>query len=344
MNNKTHKASILLILLFLMIVKPVFGQDESQNELDSSYEWTVSERLINSDNLIEEDWITIKDPSIVHYNGKYHVFFTVRGHERSHGSAYTSFENFEDLSPEDVVMLPHHDGYIAAPQVFYFTPHEKWYMVAQTKKSSWNPEYQAAYATTTDISDPNSWSEMKPMNFQIPEEDMYLDFWVIADEEKIYLFFTSDNGNMWREETTYEEFPYGWSEPVLAQQADIFEASHIYKVKNTDLYINVIEARLTEDRRYFKAYTATELDGEWEPLAADCANAFASMTNVTFEGEHWTNGISHGELVRAGIDEKMEVNGDNYTFIFQGVLHQVRKGMDYGKIPWDIGILREIEE
>ncbi|MEM6646983.1 MAG: non-reducing end alpha-L-arabinofuranosidase family hydrolase, partial [Bacteroidota bacterium] len=311
--------------------------------LDDRYAWTAGDPIIRSDALPDADWIAMKDPSIVYYDGLYHTFFTVRDYERSHGLAYLSFADFVEADASQAIMMPHHDGYAAAPQVFYFSPHERWYMVAQTRNPEWDPPYQAAYATTTDIAHPTSWSEMKPMEVPRPEDNRYLDFWVIADDAKMHLFFTSDNGNMWREETALADFPYGWTEPVLAQQTYIFEASHIYKVNGTDQFINVIEATLPGDRRYFKLYAADALDGAWSPIAADSSHALAAMNNVAFEGERWTDSISHGELVRSGYDEAMEVDGDDYTFIYQGVPIAVRSGLPYGEIPWSIGVLREVE-
>lgn len=48
-------------------------------------------------------------------------------------------------------------AYYCAPQVFYFTPHRKWYLVYQMgvpdSKKMW-----VAHSTTDDIADPTSWT------------------------------------------------------------------------------------------------------------------------------------------------------------------------------------------
>ncbi|MEM6633409.1 MAG: non-reducing end alpha-L-arabinofuranosidase family hydrolase [Bacteroidota bacterium] len=313
--------------------------DRPAHPLSKTFAWKVGAPILETDAFREEEWIAIKDPSLVHYKDRWHLFCTLRGHERSHAMVYTSFEDFENMGQNKPVLLPNHTGYFCAPQVFYFTPQEKWYMICQAKDSTWDPIYQAAFATTDRIENPDSWSALKPMGVAKPLEEPYLDFWVICDEEKAHLFYTSDNGHRWRVEASIPDFPYGWSAPELAFDGDIFEGSHIYKLTDSDLYINLIEARLSEDRRYFKAYTATQLDGEWNPLAADSAQAFADMTNVQFEADTWTNSISHGELIRAGYNERMEAQLPA-DFIFQGVLHEDRKGKPYGEIPWDLGLLR----
>ncbi len=62
--------------------------------------------------------------------------------------------------------------------------------------------------------------------------------------------------------------------------------------------------------------------------------------NVQHPSERWTDVISHGELLRAGYDEKLMVDPDNLRFVFQGVTNSGRAGKDYGQIPWRLGILK----
>ena len=179
--------------------------------------------------------------------------------------------------------------------------------------------------------------EKKPANIQ-----GWLDFWIICDDSKAHLFFTSLNGRMWRAETSFEKFPHGWSEPVVALQADVFEASHTYRLKGLDKYLTVIEAQNGHGWRYYKAYLADRLDGKWIPLAAEKDKAFASMLNVKHPSQRWTDVISHGELLRAGYDEKLEVRSENLRFLFQGVTNKQRSGKNYGQIPWRLGILEPV--
>jgi len=61
--------------------------------------------------------------------------------------------------------------------------------------------------------------------------------------------------------------------------------------------------------------------------------------NVKHPAERWTDVISHGELLRAGYDEKLLVDPDNLRFLFQGVTNRARAGKPYGQIPWRLGIL-----
>ena len=61
--------------------------------------------------------------------------------------------------------------------------------------------------------------------------------------------------------------------------------------------------------------------------------------NVVFTGERWSDSISHGELLRDGYDERLEVDPSNLRFLYQGVLDRDRQGKAYGQIPWRLGIL-----
>jgi hypothetical protein len=56
----------------------------------------------------------------------------------------------------------------------------------------------------------------------------------------------------------------------------------------------------------------------------------------------WIDSISHGELLRAGVDERLEVDGRNLRFLFQGVTDRDRAGKPYGAIPWSLGLLEPV--
>jgi hypothetical protein len=105
------------------------------------------------------------------------------------------------------------------------------------------------------------------------------------------------------------------------------------------MYLTLIEAQGGHGWRYYKAYTADALAGPWNELAAGKDNAFASMRNVDQGDTHWTDAISHGELLRTGHDERLEIDPAKLQFLFQGVLDKDRAGKPYGEIPWRLGIL-----
>jgi len=120
---------------------------------------------------------------------------------------------------------------------------------------------------------------------------------------------------MWRCETLKRNFPNkGWSKPVLALRADIFEASHTYRLRGLDKYLTIVEAQGNR-RRYYKAYLADRLEGPWKPLADTIIEKpFAGYANVRQAPERTTN-ISHGQLIRCGIYENLEVDPSDVRFL-----------------------------
>jgi len=328
------------VIAMLMLARPGFG--ETAGIAPQMLNWTYGPAVVDAQPVGGLDWHSVKDPSIVRDAGRWHLFGTVRGTQRSHAIVYLSFADWSEANNTERHVLSCHPGYFCAPQVFYFRPHQRWYLICQAADEAWGqPPYRPAFSTTTDIAAPNSWAGLQPLVREKPDNvKAWLDFWVICDEAKAYLFFTSLNGKLWCSETPLCDFPKGWSTPIVALQADIFEAGHTYRLKGRDQYLTLVEAQHGPGWRYYKAYVADDLDGEWKPAAATKDRAFASMRNVEPTGEKWTDVISHGELLRSGHDERLEVDPADLRFLFQGVRDADRRGKNYGQIPWRLGILR----
>lgn len=306
--------------------------------LDGQFRWTGGAPLVQPAQRPEDPCYSVKDPSTVHFEGRWHLFCTIRSQKRTHQIEYLSFDDWTNASTASRHILTLTNGYFCAPQVLYFTPHRKWYLIYQISDSN-RRMLQPAFSTTANVADPGSWTPPVWLFTEHPENvKAWIDFWVICDERKAHLFFTSDNGLMWRAETPLEKFPHGWSKPVVVLRGDIFEASHTYRLKRLDRFLTVIEAQ-AGSRRYYKAYLADRLDGEWKPLAASREEPFASLINVRDTAEHWADSISHGELIRLGYDERMEVDPAHLRFLFQGVTDSAMSGKKYGEIPWRLGLL-----
>ena len=60
------------------------------------------------------------------------------------------------------------------------------------------------------------------------------------------------------------------------------------------------------------------------------------------QSPEWTASISHGELIRTGTDERLEVDPANLRFLFQGVSEADYRGAKYGGIPWKLGVLEMV--
>ncbi len=305
--------------------------------------WEYSDPLITPEKRDRDQSRAQKDPSVVFHGGKWHVFMSVKLPGRS-AIEYCSFEKWEEADRSKRTILKISDSdYYCASQVFYFTPHKKWYLVYQMgapgAKFMW-----VAYSTTATIDDPDSWTQARPIldgGKNDPREVGGLDYWIICDTDRAYLFLTSLNGKMWRLWTKLEEFPNGFGHCELALEAKIFEASHTYKLKGMDKYLTIIEEN---GRRYYKAYVADRLDGEWIPVADTAGRPFAGWKNVRpAEGaEAWTDNISHGELIRDGYDERLTVDPSDLRFLFQGMLDKDKGGKGYGQFQWRLGMLRPV--
>ena len=309
--------------------------------LSGDFHWSGTPPLLSAVARDGDPYHSLKDPSIVRYGGRWHLFCTLRGVKRSHQIEYLSFTDWDTAAKADRKTLRLTSGYFCAPQVFYFEPHKKWYLLYQVGDPSRHPELQPAFSTTSDLADPASWTLPQLLFTADPEGvKSWIDFWVICDAQRAYLFFTSNDGRMWRADAPLASFPHGWGRPRVVLEDEIFEASHTYRLKGLNRFLTVVEAQGQGGRRYYKAYTAERLDGAWSPLAASSARAFAFPGNVRFPKGAWTDSFSHGELLRDGYDQTLTVDPNRLEFLYQGVSDDDRKGKRYGEIPWRLGLLR----
>jgi endo-1,4-beta-xylanase len=317
----------------------------SRADLPSSFRWSSSGVLISPKPDSTHANVAVKDPSVVHHNGRYHVFAST--YTTGYNLVYTSFSDWSQASS-----APHHyldrsgigTGYRAAPQVFYFAPQRLWYLVYQTGSN-------ASYSTNNDVGNPRGWSA--PKNFyaggmpQIIRDNIgngyWVDFWTVCDTAKCYLFSSDDNGHLYRSETALSQFPDGFTNTVIAMQDSdryrLFEAANVYKIAGKDQWLLVHEAIGSDGRRWFRSWTAPAITGPWTALADTEANPFARANNVTFPGGAWTRDISHGEVVRTTVDQSMEISPCRLSYLYQGM--DPGAGGDYNRLPWRLGLLTQ---
>jgi hypothetical protein len=302
--------------------------------------WDYSRPLIAPERRQHDPSRAQKDPTVVFHDGKWHVFMTVKLTGRS-AIEYCSFADWENADASQRTILKVSQGdYYCAPQVFFFAPHKQWYLIYQMGVPGVDKMW-VAFSTTSNISDPSSWSPARAIldgGRDDPREVGGLDYWIICDDERAYLFYTSLDGRMWRLWTKLRDFPNGFDHCEVALTAQIFEASHTYRLEGLNKYLTVVEE---DGRRYYKAYVADRLDGKWTAIADSPENPFASWKNIRpAKGvEPWTDNVSHGELIRDGIDQTMTVDPNNLRFVFQGMLEEHKSGKGYGDFQWRIGML-----
>ncbi|WP_176956027.1 non-reducing end alpha-L-arabinofuranosidase family hydrolase [Catalinimonas alkaloidigena] len=267
------------------------------------------------------DEVSVKDPSIVYYEGKYHLFFTGRDSTRWR-TGYAAAPTLTALKDAE-----HHflgslqaGGYFCAPQVFWFKEKSRWYLIFQSGVG-------ASFSTNPDLTDPDGWTPVQPMGFNDG-----IDFWCIADGNRVYCFYSAQDGSFTikRRSTSVADFPHGWSEPeVVATQT--FEAVHVYKNKADGHFYMIVE----DIARHQELWEASDLGGTWTKLAEN----WAHKEDLVDLADHWTDQVSHVEVIRAGVDERLEVEDLNRCqLLIQGVVNG--NYGSYGNIPYDLGVIR----
>ncbi|KAF2035982.1 glycoside hydrolase [Setomelanomma holmii] len=317
--------------------------------LPSNITWSSSGILVNPKN-DSRNIAGIKDPSIIQVDDTYHVFASTARSE-GYNLVYFNFTDFTEANDAPFYYLDQSGigtGYRAAPEVFYFAPQKLWYLIYQNGN--------AAYSTNDDISNPAGWTA--PQTFYsdtpaliadgliTPQQGYWVDMWVICDDANCHLFSHDDNGRLYRSQTTLAQFPAGMSDPVIAleepKKEDLFEASNVYSVGN-GTYLLLVECIGAGDAaggvRYFKSWTSNDIAGPWTPLATTQDHPFMGEANVEFTGTKWTKSISHGEMIRTSVDQKLGIDACGWRYLYQGV--DPASTADYNGLPWKLGLLTQ---
>ena len=303
--------------------------------------------------------IAYKDPSVVRAKDAWHVYASKVRHlsngDTRYSLAYLGFPDWDSAGNARVVPLLADENLACAPQVFFFTPKKQWYVIYvwNDARTGYNGP---AFSTLADVDRPETISPPQPCFPKIPDslpgKKRWLDFTVIADSGKAYLFFTNDEGDFLRCHTALDAFPTGWSDPVVALSAPIsviFEGSQTYKIKDRSEYVTIVEGIGPEGCRYYNSYLADRLDGEWRSTGSTFEHPFAGCKNVTYPAgsEPWSVNISHGELIRASNDETMLLDLSRLEFLYQGWDRKTRipgvlpgRFNGYHETPWKLGLLR----
>ncbi|MBT9527697.1 MAG: RICIN domain-containing protein [Rhizobacter sp.] len=313
-------------------------------KLPTSYRWTSSAALMLAKPAAQFPEVAIKDPSVVYYNGRWHVFST-QAKGNGWGLEYRSFTDWSNAGSANPYFLDSTAigaGYRAAPFIFYHSPSRLWYLVFQNGN--------AAYSTNPDINNPGGWSAVRtfyssvPSNIQtdIRNGAIWLDFAVACDTVNCHLYSAGDNGKIYRSQTTLANFPNGFGSTVVtlqdANRNNLFEAPQVYKVRETGQYLMIVEA-IGSSGRYFRSFTSGSLSGPWATLAATESNSFAGDANVSFPTGKWSQGISHGEILRTGHDQNLEISACNMRLLYQGLAPGASGS--YDRLPYRLGLLTQ---
>jgi len=358
-NTKTAQATTYPTLLFKktdyrdtsftmtssdMTDVEIVMQEEKICPLPKSIKWQSTGIIVDVKSDGSHNIVSVKDPTIQIYNGKYLIYCTVYNRSKNeYNMQFIQFDDFSkanDAKPIFMDQVQGFSGYKCAPELFYFAPQDLWYLIWQ--------QQDPAYSTTKTPDNPNSWSAPKRFypGGQIPKApQLPIDYWPIADDKNFYLFFTGDDGKVYRVKTSLDKFPEGFGEPVVVKSLNqniIFEGSSHYKVKGTaNTYLHVVEGM--GNPRYFSAWTSEGIEGEWKDYMVGQSNPFAHHNkNVTFPQGKWTNDISHGELLRENPDQTQELDLCNLQLLYQG--RNPNSGGAYELLPYRLGLLKAVQQ
>lgn len=367
MNYRKLGSSGLLVVcvnLFgpcLQAADPAPGSVATSRIIENKLAW-VAEGPLAFPELTEDGstHLAYKDPTVVEADGMWHVIASRVRHVDNKTKYSLIYFGIKDWSrPETAKIVPLLTEFgPSAPHLLYFRPHRKWYVFY-----GWSDPVAKfsgpAFSTLDSLDRPEAITPPQMCFPALPDSFLpkkknprWLDFTVIADDKKAYLFFTNDGGDFMRCATELAEFPFGWSAPVVVMTKPIsiiFEGSCTYRLKDQHLYLTIIEGVAPGSiTRFYTSFVADRLDGEWRMVASTPEEPFAGLANVKTKDDSapWSQHISHGELLRANHDETMLLDPANMMFLYQGWDRITRvpgvplgRSQGYHEIPWHLSLL-----
>ncbi len=369
---KRRPRPILLTILLCSVLFSMMNSCQKDKTEIFYKKWTVSEPIFTAGSRGTFDAVAVKNPSIVYYKDKYHLFYTAKSEIHTNGQsrysiscAYASAASFEKLNTAERFNIDSITGdMIIAPQIFYFEPQKRWFIIAHTKEIEANSSHLAPiYLTNPNIENVNGWSEITKIQTAKSDDSFWIDFWVICDDKNAYMFYSDQKGSVFRLECPLNTFPEGFSKskPELALHVNhmnekkawkMFEEVHIYYVKKENKYLALLEGAYKHPakkgdvdarNRFIFGMTADSLNGKWERIEKGKNEFLADAANVFLEnGDRMLyTQVSHPELIRSGYNQKLEIEDYNFTMLFQTFDGSIFPDTyNYNELPWELLLMK----
>jgi len=330
--SESQSTALLLVctVAAFLLSQSVTGEPESPDGV-----WQVAPKTLRPGPTGSFDSVAVKDPSIVFFEGNWHLFYTARD-EDHYTTGYVRAPRLESLQGATRYELARvrskKERYGCAPQIFYFEPHKQWYLLFQNRDSN----YQPMLCHNANISDPSSWSTPEVL-LRKDSPQKWIDFWIICDPHRAHLFYTEGHRGIMHRSTKLEEFPHGWG-PAKQVFSGVHEAAHIYKVLSRSEYHMIYERNTPEGRCWGLAIAGT-LDGTWHKVTDRYATG-DQLHHAPTE-KKWTEMVSHGEAIRSGYDQHLEYDPADGRWLIQGILRS-QSHAPYPTLPWQLGIITKM--
>jgi hypothetical protein len=331
--------------------------------------WTVTGPVLSAGPPGSFDELAVKNPSLVFHRGRWHLFYTSKPRRDSRefktALGYTTAPTLEALAASPRTEMRQVLGEsIISPQIFYFEPQGLWYLIGHVGDTTLQT-LEPVYSTNPYIENVNGWTAPRKLRTgRRQEDDFWIDFWVICDEQKAHLFYSNHKGTLYRMETPLADFPDGFAgateQLALTQPATeggrgkwmFYDASHIYHVKSTNKYLAILEGASTHPtrrnqldgrNRFLFGMIADRLEGPWRRIEMS-GNEFMGETRWLFDedGAPMRPGpVSHPELIRAGNNQRLQIEDYRLQVLFQTFdAEGIKDSYDYHALPWQLMLMR----
>jgi Glycosyl hydrolase family 62 len=121
------------IILPALLVFAFAGSARADAWDDGVFAWTTGAPLIDveAQRAAADPHVALKDPTIVFHEGRWHLFGTLRKKSGTVCMQYLNFADWREANSAPRHEISFTDKYHCAPQVFWFAPHRRWYLVHQ---------------------------------------------------------------------------------------------------------------------------------------------------------------------------------------------------------------------